>query len=191
MKSSNPNYDPISSSDDEDEYQPSAAAAQASAMDHYVGVSDDEEFTVPVLLDGTTRDFIDFRNILAQSGLDRTRPGILRKNYECNKCGNSIGEYTCSKGHCICFRCLNFVSNGTLVSVCLDCRPKDEENIYIDDKSQEFKEFKDMFRAFRPCCRGLPLTEFFNMYPPLDPSLFERKYLKYKQKYIALKNRGL
>jgi hypothetical protein len=147
--------------------------------------SDDERPLPPVLLHESEKDFIAFRNILSQSSLGRRRPGILINEYECLRCGISLGEYICSNGHCICFRCLRFVPN------CLYC-PEDIRDIYKYNKSDKFKEFKDMFTAFRQYYRFQILEQFFKDYgsePPLDDqSSFERKYLKYKQKYLALKN---
>ena len=174
---------PYVGSDDDDEGQASITPCVDSDDE------DDERHSLPPLVDGTAQNFITFMIILKQYGLDRKRPGSLINKYECLKCHMSLGEYICGNGHhSICFRCLKNMSEETLVLGCLDCRPIDKKNIYKKNESEEFKELKDMFTAFQPTCRGMDRAEFFRRYQPLDPSIFGRKYLKYKQKYLALKN---
>lgn len=172
-----------SSSDEDDE------AVQASAAPY---VDSDDEIPPPlppVLLHESAIDFIAFKNILSKSGLDQKRPGILINKYECLKCGHSLGEYKCDIGHRLCFRCTRFMP---VPLMCMECGGVRQ---MVVDVSNEFEEFKAMFVAFRQHNRHGNLEQFVKDYGseiPLDQGSFERKYLKYKQKYLALKNmRGL
>ena len=72
---------------------------------------------------------------------------------------------------------------------------KDGKKIIYEDLSHEFKELKDMFRDFWQAKKTRELKEFLKAHGAVhdptfdhDQSFFGRKYLKYKQKYLALKN---
>lgn len=179
-----------SSSDDE----VSDDEVQASVVP-YVGVdSDDERPPFPALKIESTKDLEDFKRLLSDYDLDKKRPASLIDMYKCIKCNDSLGEFKCDRNHRLCFRCRK---NPMLSILCKAC--KDGEKIIYEDSSHEFKKLKDMFGDFRQYKKTRNLKKFLEdhgaVHDPTfdhDQSFFGRKYLKYKQKYLALKNmRGL
>ena len=176
-----------SSSDDDDE------AAQASVVPHVD--SDDELPGIPELLHESASDFKDFRVILRNHGLDKERPGNLINKYECVQCASSLTDFICEKekSHRICFRC------GRFMQFCPFCKHHVARMKNLDDLKddvvafREIKEIQDMFSDFRQL-NPRRLDVFLKKYGPeipLDRGSFARKYLKYKQKYLALKNMRL